>query len=463
MIPRNRIVEKIRLVYEKYGFSPIDTPILESTAVLLGTGGEETNKEIFTLESPEGEQISLRFDLTVPFARFLAQYRDRIKLPFRRYHIGPAFRADKPDPGRFRQFTQFDIDAAGCESVAVDAEIVAAMCEAFSSLGLTNDGMERREYAVSINDRKLIDCLLAGCGIASMEVQKHVLRVIDKLQKVGLENVRKELGEGRVDDSGDPIQGVGLEPSTIDRVLDFISIKGETRQAVVDTLSGVIPGSDATELAIQEFQDLADSLASLGVGEGEATFEPSLARGLDYYTGPVFEAVLPAAAQFGSVMGGGRYDNLVARFLNEDVPATGATIGIDRLVVALGSMGKIESLSTPTRVLVVGMKGVPHHELLKAAKELRDEGIPTETYLGAREASMKHQMSYANSKDIPVAIIFGSNEIESNQASIKDLSVGKEERAGIGDHEEYQKAGRMGQVTVNRADMVRTVKEILEA
>jgi len=463
MIPRNRIIEKIRTVYEKYGFSPIDTPILESKEALLGTGGEETNKELFSLESPEGEEVSMRFDLTVPFARFLAQYRERIKLPFRRYHIGPAFRADKPDPGRFRQFTQFDIDAAGSESVAVDAEIIAAMCESLASLGLaTASEGTSSEYRILVNDRKLMDALLEGCGITQEAVQKHVLRVIDKVQKAGLENIRKELGEGRVDESGDPIRGVGLEVSTIDRVLGFIAIEGNSRQEVIGSLADVLPESPVTERALQEIQDLADCLASLGAGESEVIFDPSLARGLDYYTGPVFEAVLPSAKQFGSIMGGGRYDNLVARFLDERIPATGASIGIDRLVPALASMGKIESSSTPTRVLVIGMKGVPHPELLKVARELRDEDIPTEIFLGTSNASMKNQLSYANSKAIPVAVILGSHEIESGQVSIKNLSVGREKRADIDDHKVYQEAGRVGQVTVGRGEMVRTVGEMLE-
>ena len=224
MICRNHVIEKIRSVFERYGFVPIDTPILEYLVTLVGTGGEAINKEIFRLESPEHEPIGMRFDLTVPFARLLAQHKDKIKLPFRRYHIGPVFRSDKPAPGRYRQFTQFDIDVAGSESVIVDAEIISAMCDVMRELGLKHkeqDPNERGEYQVNVNNRRLMDALLHSCNIQEEQKIKHILRVIDKLQKVGIENVKKEFAEGRVDESGDPIPGVGLDFNTIDFDIAF--------------------------------------------------------------------------------------------------------------------------------------------------------------------------------------------------------------------------------------------------
>lgn len=456
MIARNSVVEKIREVYEKYGFVPLDTPVLEYLATLVGTGGEETNKQLFRLESPEREPIAMRFDLTVPFARLLAQYPDQLTLPFRRYHIGPVFRADKPGPGRFRQFVQFDIDAAGSDSVAVDAEIVAAMAEVMRTLGLAPG-----EFEIRFNDRKLVDALLIGSGIGDREIQKHVLRVIDKLLKVGIENVRKELGEGRIDESGDPIKGVGLSGSVIEKVLTFISVKGSTREATLNALAPSLSKSKVSDDAIREMSVLNEALSCLGVQESDAIFDPSLMRGLDYYTGPVFEAYLPAAPQFGSVMGGGRFDQLVARFMDDGIPATGASIGLDRFIAALVHVGKIKMAPTTTKVLVMAVAGTPTNELLKIVTDLRAAGIACEAFLGDAKAGLRDQMAIANARQIPIAIILGDDELKAGNVSVKDLRVGMESRAGIQNREEYRKAGKAGQLTVPRGSFVTTVKQML--
>ncbi len=307
MILRNSVVRKIQAVYEKFGFLPIDTPALEYLATLIGTGGDETNKSLFRLESPEADQIAMRFDLTVPFARLIAQYPDKLTLPFRRYHIGPVFRVDKPGPGRFRQFTQFDIDAAGSKNIAVDGEIVAAMTEALRSVGFSNDATAdaKRRFEIRVNNRKLMDAALLDADISSPQTATHVLRVIDKLLKVGVDNIRRELGEGRTDESGDRIRGVGLSPAVIDRVLAFIDIRGTSRHEVVEQLRKKLSDSEASREALLQMEQLSGALDNLGVSESEAVFDPSLARGLDYYTGPVFEAWLPGAPEFGSIMGGG--------------------------------------------------------------------------------------------------------------------------------------------------------------
>ena len=463
MILRNRVVDKVRTVYERFGFVPIDTPILEHLATLVGTGGEDINKELFRLESPEGDAIAMRFDLTVPFARIVAQYADKIELPFRRYHIGPVFRADKPGPGRYRQFTQFDIDAAGSDSVAVDAEIVAAMCEVMQSLGLQRSldpGVQ--EYQVRVNNRKLLDAFLGGCGVDDDQVRKHILRVIDKLQKAGIENVRKELGEGRVDESGDSIIGVGLTTEPITRILRLVEIESSSRGRVVDEIEKLLPDSQIAQLAIAEMRLLDEALTSLGVWESEARFDVSLTRGLDYYTGPVFEAFLPMAVDFGSVMGGGRYDQLVARFLDKKIPATGASIGLERLLAGLKSIGKVETHLTTTKVLVVSLAGVPVAALLSVAKELRDKGLPVEVYFGSEGVSMREQLAYANAKDIPVAVIIGTDELASGKVSVKNLIEGRAKRSNIEDHAQYRQAGRVGQSTVSRAEMVPTVLSMLE-
>jgi len=464
MISRNAVIGKIQRVYEKFGFSPIDTPALEHLVTLVGTGGAEINKDLFRLESPEREPLALRFDLTVPFARLIAQYPEKLKLPFRRYHIGPVFRADDPAPGRYRQFTQFDIDIAGVHSVVADAEIVATMCESLRAVGLRSaepaSGSLTQEFQVRINNRKLVDALLVGNGIADENTQKHVLRVIDKLQKVGIDSVRDELGQGRVDKSGDPIPGVGLPAKVIGKIVAFISLTGNSRGAIMQSLAEVLPSSEATELALAEMADLSSALVALRVSETDAVFDPSLTRGLDYYTGPVFEASIPNSS-LGSFMGGGRYDRLVERFLDTSIPATGASIGVDRLMYTLKQLGKVDPIQTPSQVIVISLPGVPSHEMLVVASELRAADLPTEAYIADGSVSMRDQLSYANSKGVPIAVILGEDEIKTGQVSVKDLRAGKEVRAGIQDREEYRKAGRSAQVTVSRGELLRVVKEML--
>lgn len=447
LLPRKRVIRNIETVFEKYGFSPVDTPAMEYLDTLLGAGGENSNKELFRLTSPEEEPIALRFDLTVPFARLLAQYPERLKPPFRRYAIGPVWRADKPGPGRFREFTQMDIDAAGAATVAVDAEIIAIMGEVMSAMGVT-------AYTVLINNRKLIDALLQSCGIADPARQKHVLRIIDKLAKVGLENIRKELGEGRIDDSGDPIPGAHLESTANEQVLAFIGIEAPSRSEVVDRLTAALPDSALTQEALGEMRELAEALTALGVKDEYARFDPSLARGLDYYTGPVFEMILPHAREFGSVMGGGRYDGLVERFLDRPIPCTGMSVGLDRLMAALTYLGAVDAAGTPVQALVVSIGNVPKAETLKLAAELRAAGIRTEAFFASRKKmQMGQQLSHADHYGIPVAIIIGEDELAQGVVSVKDLRKGKEDRQDIHDREAYRLAGKTGQVAVSRAEV----------
>ncbi len=452
---RRQVIADIEKVFHRYGFAPLETPALEYLDVLLGTGGENTNKELFRLESPEGEPIALRFDLTVPFARLLAQYPEQLKTPFRRYAIGPVWRADKPGPGRFRQFTQFDVDAAGADSVAVDAEIIAVMCEVMQELGAP-------EYRAVINNRLLIDALLSSIGIDDGSRQKHILRVLDKLAKVGIENVRLELGPGRVDESGDPIPGVKLEPEAINRLLEFIEVTGTSRRDVVEHIEANLPASDATDKAVAQMRELADCLDALGVTEANAVFDPSLARGLDYYTGPVFEMMIPTAPQFGSVMGGGRYDGLVERFLNRPIAGTGMSVGLDRLIAALTHLGLVEASQTHVDVLVVTMGNVPKAETLRLAAELRTAGFRTEAFIASRKKmAMSNQLSHADHYGIPVAVIIGEDELAQGMVSVKDLLEGKRQREGIDDRDAYREAGKTGQVTIPRGELVETICSLL--
>jgi len=453
-IARNSIIEKIRRVVESFGFLPIETPSLEYLAALIGTGGDDANKQIFKLKSPEHEDIALRFDLTVPFARFFSQYRDQLRLPFRRYHVALAWRADKPDPGRFREFTQFDFDAAGSASVALDAEIIRVLCDVMAVLGVP-------EYIVLVNHRRILDAILEVCGIAEAGKRKHVLRVVDKLQKIGIEEVRKELGPGRVDESGDPVKGVGIDPESIHFIERLLNVTGESRAAVLDGIQSVLPDTEQCREALSETQNFLNALESLDVDEDHVKFTPNLARGLDYYTGPVFETILREAPQFGSIMGGGRYDGLVRRFLGIDIPATGASIGIDRLLAALKQIGALTPIKTMTRVLVTVMRQDHLPYCLSIATELRRSGINTEVYFGNPDDGLGTQLAMANRLGIPVAIIVGEEELKSGNVAVKDLRAGIARRKHVTDREKYVAAGKAGQVTVRRADCVRTVQQIL--
>jgi len=453
LIHRKALIAKIEAIFEKYGFVPLETPALEHLDVLMGTGGEETNKDLFRLESPEGEDISLRFDLTVPFSRLLAQYPDKMKVPVRRYAIGPVWRADKPGPGRFRQFTQFDIDAAGADNVAVDGEIISIMCEVMQAAGASS-------FRVLINNRKLIDALLIGAGITELEKQKHVLRVVDKLAKVGLDCVREELADGRIDKSGDPIPGVHLVPDQIEKIIEFISTRGTSRTNIVDNLEAILPDADNTKEAIAEMRELAEVLNALGVEEDHAWFSPSLTRGLDYYTGPVFETVIPKAPKFGSVMGGGRYNGLVGRFLDRDIPSTGMSVGLDRLMATLTKLKSVKPVKSTVQALIVGL-GISSTEALHLAAELREADINTEAYF-SKKMKMKDQLAHADRLGIPIAIIVGQDELAKGEVAIKDLITGKKLKEDIKEREAYRAAGKNTQVTVTRSEMVATVREMLD-
>lgn len=458
MIARSGIVERIQAVYERFGFVQLDTPILESLETLTGSAGLDVNKEIFTLLTPEGENAALRFDLTVPFARLVSQYRDQIKLPFRRYHVGPVFRADKPGPGRYRQFTQFDIDIAGVRTLAADAEIIAVLCEAMRALGLREGNTPL--FRLRISNRRLMDALLLGNGIVDTQKIKHTLRVVDKLNKVGLDAIRAELSEGRVDDSGDPIPGVHLSTSLIESITTFIGVKGTTRRGAVESLRRTLPETSDSESALNEMSDLAGYLDALGISEAEAVFDPSLTRGLDYYTGPVFEVEIIGCETIGSVGGGGRYNELCSRFLKQEIPATGASIGLDRLIMALRRLNLLTFSKSTVQVCIATVGKVPQTEVMKLATELRAAGFNTLTYLGGKK-NMGEQLSDADRYEIPVAVILGEDELNRGELSVKNLIAGKEVRSDIEDHDAYLKAGRATQITVKRSEAVMAIQNVL--
>lgn len=446
MLARQQMVDTIRGVYELYGFVPLSTPAVEFLDVLSGSAGQEAQQSIFRVTNPEKEELGLRFDLTVPLARVIAQYSD-LPRPFRRYQVSPVWRADKPDKGRYREFTQFDLDSVGVESEVADTEILAGMAD-------TLDALRVGRYLVRYSSRGVLNALLGFAGISD-EQGVDVFRVLDKLDKVGLEKVKLELMQGYKDESGDTIRGVGLAREQVDKIEQFLAIRG-TRREVIDQLTSLFGNVPAVDNVAR----ISSHLYSLGYEDDRVALDLSIARGLAYYTGPVFEAILLDAPQFGSVFGGGRYDNLVMRFLGEAIPAVGASIGVDRLLAALDHLGTLDKRKATARVLITNMDPSLTEDYLTMTWELRRAGIPTELYIGTAKGPGK-QLKYADQYDIPLVILYGSNEKAQGTVTIKDMVAGRERAKPVADRKEYL-AQRAGQVTVPRNDLVASIRRMLD-
>jgi histidyl-tRNA synthetase len=452
MLARQWMIDCVRSVYELYGFVPLGTPAIEYLDVLRGSSaGSEAQQSIFTVQSPEKEDLGLRFDLTVPLARVVAQYRD-LPRPFRRYQVSPVWRADKPDKGRFREFTQFDLDSVGVESEVADTEIIAGMCDTLNALKVG-------PFRVKFSSRGILSVLLAYAGIPA-EQGADVFRVLDKLDKVGPQKVRLELTAGYVDSSGDPIRGLGLASEQVDKIERFLNIRSDDRRAVVAQLREVFAGVEGADREIGIVERISEHLYGLGYGEDQVSLDLSIARGLAYYTGPVFEAVLLDAPQFGSVFGGGRYDGLVLRFLGERVPAVGASMGVDRLLAALVHLGRTGHQKSTAKVLITNMDAGLQDDYIAMTWELRLAGIPTELYLGTAKGPGK-QLKYADAWGVPIAILYGSNEKEKGIVTVKDMEMGRRRAEALANRQEWLEE-RPGQREVPRAELVPAIREMLD-
>lgn len=449
MMARQRLIDTVRGVYETYGFSPLDTPAIEYLDVLSGSAGQEAQRSIFRVSNPEQEPLGLRFDLTVPLSRVVSQYTG-IPLPFRRYQVSQVWRADKPDPGRYRQFTQFDLDAVGAPCGRADIEILAAICDSLSAV-------KAEPYLVRFSSREILNLLLKRAEIAE-ELATDVFRVLDKLDKIGLKRVRLELTSGYVDKSGDRIRGVGLRRDQVDVIEEFLSIKGETRSDVLRQLGTLFAKTEGSEEQLDVIDGISSSLDALGYHSDRIALDVSIARGLAYYTGPVFEAVLADAPQFGSVFGGGRYDDLVARFGGPRLPATGASLGVDRLLAALETLGKVGGARTAAQVLVTVMDENLSQECMSIAFELRRAGIRTEIHVGT--GRLGKQLKRADKLNIPYVILLGSNEAERGVVTVKQMAVARKKGAAIAGKDKW-KAARFGQRTVDRAQVAATLRRML--
>jgi len=452
---RQNMLNTIKQVYERYGFVPLETPALEYLATLVGYG-EESTKQIFKLQNPEREDIALRFDLTVPLARVVAQYPE-LPTPFRRYQVGPVWRADKPDPGRFREFYQFDLDTVGCASMVADAEVICGMYDTMRALGI-------ERFQVKFSDRKILNALLEYANIPA-ESGYQVFRVLDKIEKIGIEAVEEELTVGRIDTSGDKIAGLGLEKTQVRKIKEFIALPKGSHKDVLNDLRKLFQGTASGDEAIGELSEICTYLNALQIPDDIVFIDLNIARGLEYYTGPVFEASLLDVPAFGSVFGGGRYDGLVERFLGKKIPATGASIGVDRLFAAMQKLRLVKMLPSTAQVIVTVMDKSKIVEYQKITRELRLADINTELYLG-EEQSLAKQLKYANEQMIPIAAIIGENEFSKDEVTIKDLRLGAQiqdkKKTGIRkDRDEWLRESRKAQMTIPREKLVERIHELL--
>lgn len=458
------ILETVSKVYERYGFEALDTGAFEYADALgkFLPDSDRPNEGVFALQDDDEQWMALRYDLTAPLARFVAQNREGLPKPFRRYAFGPVWRNEKPGPGRFREFIQCDADTVGSARPEADAEIVALAVE-----GLMATGLKRGQAVLKINNRKLLNGLLTAAGVQSEGQKLGVLRAVDKLDRLGPDGVRLLLGEGRKDESGAFTKGAGLNARAAEQVLAFVAAGGGTRSEVLDSLAGVIGGSAEGDEGLAELASMDGALRSLGIGEDQASFEPSIVRGLEYYTGPVFEAELlietlgekGETLRFGSIGGGGRYDDLVARFTGERTPATGFSFGVSRLAAALRAAGQAQSNEARGPVVVLVFDQNALGDYFAVVGELRSAGIASEVYLGG--SGMKAQMKYADRRMSPAVVILGGDEIAAGTVTVKDLDLGRQMAQGVSDNKQWRE-GRPGQITVPRAELVSVIRRIVE-
>ncbi len=463
-----KMMATIREVYDLYGFEPVETPLVEYTDALgkFLPDQDRPNEGVFSFQDDDEQWLSLRYDLTAPLARFVADYESLPK-PYRSYRNGWVFRNEKPGPGRFRQFMQFDADTVGAPNVSADAEMCMMMADTMERLGIS-----RGDYAIRVNNRKVLDGVLDAIGLegegeGNAAKRLNVLRAIDKLDKFGPEGVRLLLGKGRLDESGDFTKGAELTDDAIEKVLAFTAAGGATGVETIANLRAVVAGNAKGEEGVTELADM-QVLFSAGGYDGRVKIDPSVVRGLEYYTGPVFEAELQfdvtnedgQKVVFGSVGGGGRYDGLVSRFRGEPVPATGISIGVSRLMTALKNLGKLDvsDVVGPVVVLVMDRDTESLGRYQKMVSDLRQASIRAEMYVGG--SGMKAQMKYADRREAPCVIIQGSQEREAGEVQIKDLVEGKRLSAEIEDNVTWRES-RPAQITAKENGLIDAVREIL--
>ncbi len=455
------LINTVSQVYEDFGFEALQTPAFEYADALgkFLPDSDRPNVGVFALQDDDEQWMALRYDLTAPLARFAAQNWETLPKPFRRYAYGPVFRNEKPGPGRLREFMQCDADIVGSDRPEADAEMIALAVAGFKALDVP--------VRLRINNRKLLNGLLNSLGVTEGHQQLGVLRAIDKMDRFGPEGVALLLGAGRKDESGDFTKGAGLPAVAIQPVLDFVQASGaDSRAGVLERLAAVLASSPEGQAGLEDLARISTALAAMGVGEEAAVFDPGVVRGLEYYTGPVFEAELLLETRdekgnlvsMGSVGGGGRYDDLVARFTGEQVPATGFSFGVSRLAAALQLTGTQKAIARGP-IVIIAFSDTDMGEYFRLAAEIRAAGMAAEVYLG--RSGMKAQMKYADRRLSPAAVMLGGDELVSGTVTIKDLDAGRAAASQISNNAAWRES-RPGQVTLPREQAIKHLKSIVE-
>ena len=487
-----RMLRTLEEVSERYGFEPVEQPFIEYTDALgkFLPDADRPGEGVFSFVDDDDQWLSLRYDLTAPLARYVAENYDKLPRPYRSYRQGWVFRNEKPGPGRFRQFMQFDVDTVGAASPAADAEVCMMAADSLEALGV-----KRGDYVIKLGNRKVLDGVLEKIGITGSEHDARrttVLRAIDKRDRLGVSGVRQLLGKGRKDASGDFTPGADLDADQIDAVMAFVSPAGPATgltpvasaghalgdeeiirfndlehfhdsSAQLDSWAGQIGDSELGRQGIDELRQMIGVLRAAGYGSRRVIVTSEVVRGLAYYTGPVFEAELlfetraedGQLMRYGSVGGGGRYDDLVARFRGEAVPATGISIGVSRLYAALAHLGRLGAATTPGPVVVLVMDRSRLDNYQRLVSDLRAAGIPAELYLGA--GGLKAQMKYADRRGGSLAVIQGEEERARGEVEIKDLGEGARLAQAIEGRDAWREA-KPAQVSVPELELVQWVK-----
>ncbi len=403
MAVRKKIISLMTDVFESFGFEPLDTPCLEYAETLEGKYGEDGEKLIYKFEDRGGRNVALRYDLTIPLCRVISAHPELAK-PFKRYQIAPVWRADKPQKGRFREFYQCDIDIIGTDSVYADGELLAITDKVLEKLGFDN-------FVIRINNRKVMNAFAMCCGLKDVEVASF-LRSLDKLDKIGAEGVLTDLKD------------IGILNSKLEKSLSDFIINDSTCCDPLSEMSSIVAQTKEGAEGMAELEIIRDTLAAYGVCEKNYMFDFSLARGLDYYTGPVFETIVKEP-KIGSITGGGRYDNLIGLFSKNTIPATGTSFGLERLVAVMEEMEFGENISGNTQVMITCFDDSLMNENMKVASILRSSGIKTEIYY--KKSKLKKQLSYASNRAIKLVIIMGPDEVNENNITLRDMTAGTQE------------------------------------
>lgn len=399
MIPREWLIDTARKVYRSYGFSPIDTPALEYLEILTGKGSEETDKQLYKFEDHGGRQVGMRFDLTVPLARFAAQHIGELGTPFKRYHIASVWRGENTQRGRYREFMQCDFDTIGTLSLVADIETTLVIHDLFRAIGID-------AFTINVNNRMVLTGLLERFNLADKTTP--ILRALDKLAKIGREKVAVEM-----------VEAAGATLDQANDVLRLAEIEG-SNDAILSQLDALVTGSAKGTEGVGKLRDLIAAVAATGVEAARVKITPSIARGLDYYTGTIFETFLGDLPGIGSVCSGGRYDNLAGLYTKQQLPGIGASLGLDRLLAALEELGKIEKVATPAAVFIPYFDATRLHDYLRIAAQLRAAGLGVEVYPDAKKIG--DQLKYADRRGFRVALVAGGNEFAAGQVQIKNLA-----------------------------------------